>query len=102
MLVECKEFSELFDIYYKFKSQIEPEPCCLHDCCEGMGDCGIDCCNEDGNKPMGTCSCHEESKDYEPCNDELLKKLAEADEKLTNHRDKSGCEICTKNKEAKL
>ena len=98
-MIHCKVFSKLFDIYYKYKSEIDsdPEPCCLDECCEGIGDCGDDCCNEDGNKPMGTCWCHEESQGWESPSEELLKNLAEADKNLTEHRDKSGCEICTKN-----
>ena len=104
MLMKCKEFDKLWDIYYKFKSQVDanPEPCCIDECCEGFGNCGEDCCNEDGNKPMGTCWCHEESKDYEPPNEKLLKDCEDANKKLTEHRDNSGCIICAKNKEAKI
>jgi len=103
-MIKCDIFDELWEEYYKFKEQVDanPEPCCIDDCCEGEGDCGDDCCNEDGNKPMGTCWCKEENQDYKPCDDELLKNLKDADKKLTDHRDKSGCEICIKNLKRKL
>jgi len=52
--VGCKLGNKMLDKLVDCKHEYE-KPCCYgNDCCEG-NDC--DCCNEDGNKPMGYCEC---------------------------------------------
>jgi len=99
----CKIFNKLYDIYYSLQQQLDnnQEPCCLDECCEGLGDCGDDdCCNEDGNKPMGTCWCKDENIGYEPSSEKLQNDAKLADDNLVNHRD--NCKICIKNRDAPL
>jgi len=102
-MFSCEIFNKLYDIYYPLKQQLDdnPEPCCWLECCEGLGDCeDNDCCNEDGNKPMGTCWCKDENIGYEPPSEKLQNAVKLANDNLGKHMD--NCETCIKNKDAPL
>lgn len=86
----CKEGIKLTQEFFKVSSEQEKDdPCCNEDeCCQGEGECGENCCNEDGAN--GHCFC------AESCPERTKEQDAEWDRTFTaqrNHRE--NCKQCT-------